>query len=43
MLRELNEKLKAEVASKVLEIEKMANEQINLENHPTLGLHLPGE
>ena len=43
MLRELNEELKAEVASKALQIEKMANEPINLENHPTLGLHLPGE
>ena len=43
MLRELNEELKAEVASKVFLIDKMANEPLNHDNHPTLGLHLPGE
>jgi len=43
MLKELNDELKAEVASKVSLIEQMAQEPVNNDNHPTLGLHLPGD
>ena len=44
LLKEKNEELANEVASKVELMEKMASEPIMYaDDHPTLGLHLPGD
>ena len=42
--KELNEELKEEVTSKIELMEKMAEEPVKYgDDHPTLGLHLPGD